>query len=139
MKNISQLPMNSTSSNLIDPGSNLTQPDCNLVSPSTFDTTVLPTLHFLIFVVGVLGNGLVLLVVGRSVLGRNKYGSKASVTNVLVFNLALADLIFVATLPFHAVEKIKVNRFVGNIVIKYFFINFFTLTVAYVKAFSSLS
>ena len=121
MKNFSQLSTNSTEFNLIEPDFNFTQPDfnlsvapgCNLTSPSTFNTTVLPVLHSLIFVIGVLGNGLVLLVVGRSVLGRNKYGSKASVTNVLVFNLALADLIFVATLPFHAVEKIKVNRLVG--------------------------
>ena len=124
MKNFSQLSTNSTNFNLVDPdfnlstvlSCNLTQPDCNLTQPSTFNTTVLPALHFLIFVIGVLGNGLVLLVVGRSVLGRNKYGSKASVTNVLVFNLALADLIFVATLPFHAVEKIKVNRLVGSLV-----------------------
>ena len=117
MKNFSQLSTNSTNFNLVDPDFNLTQPSCNLTAPSTFNTTVLPILHSLIFVVGVLGNGLVLLVVGRSVLGRNKYGSKASVTNVLVFNLALADLIFVATLPFHAVEKIKVNRLVGGLML----------------------
>ena len=125
MKNFSQLSTNSTNFNLVDPDFNLTQPSCNLTAPSTFNTTVLPVLHSLIFVVGVLGNGLVLLVVGRSVLGRNKYGSKASVTNVLVFNLAMADLIFVATLPFHAVEKIKVNRLVGSLVLFFLCLNLF--------------
>ena len=84
---------------------------CNLTEPPLFDSVVLPSLHFTIFIIGVFGNGLVLLVVGKSVFKRNKYGNKTSVTNVLVFNLALADLIFIGTLPFHAIEKIK-NRLV---------------------------
>ena len=49
----------------------------------------------LAFVIGLAGNGLVLLVIIR-----NKAVRQKSVANYYILNLALADLLFTSTLPF---------------------------------------
>ena len=63
----------------------------------------------LIFVVGVIGNGLVVwLMVKKNKRGRPGY--QRSVTNLYVLNLAIADLIFVGFLPFWTVASISEKK-----------------------------
>uniref|UniRef100_A0A4W3KFT4 Galanin receptor 1b n=1 Tax=Callorhinchus milii TaxID=7868 RepID=A0A4W3KFT4_CALMI len=63
-----------------------------------FRAMIVPVAFGLVFVLGLVGNGLVL-----AVLGRAKPGRARSVTNVLVLNLSLADLSFlVLCVPFQA-------------------------------------
>uniref|UniRef100_A0A4W3K3T7 Galanin receptor 1b n=1 Tax=Callorhinchus milii TaxID=7868 RepID=A0A4W3K3T7_CALMI len=62
------------------------------------EAMIVPVAFGLVFVLGLVGNGLVL-----AVLGRAKPGRARSVTNVLVLNLSLADLSFlVLCVPFQA-------------------------------------
>ncbi|XP_067898705.1 type-1 angiotensin II receptor [Heterodontus francisci] len=56
---------------------------------------MIPVIYSIIFVVGVLGNSMVLLVIYC-------YLKLTTVANIFLLNLALADLIFVITLPFWA-------------------------------------
>ncbi|XP_053101840.1 probable G-protein coupled receptor 25 [Hemicordylus capensis] len=59
---------------------------------------VIPTLYFMTFLIGFFGNLFVILLMAR------KQGSKRLVDN-FVLNLAVADLVFVCTLPFWAVSN----------------------------------
>ena len=62
----------------------------NVLEWSAFpENVIVPVLFGIIFVAGLLGNGIVLLVVARSGLG-----SKKKVTNLYFGSLALADLCF---------------------------------------------
>lgn len=62
----------------------------------------LPTIYFLIFFTGFVGNLLVILVVGNK-----KRGGR--LVDTFVVNLALADLIFVLTLPLWAISAMQKN------------------------------
>uniref|UniRef100_UPI00398E9F35 type-1 angiotensin II receptor n=1 Tax=Pristiophorus japonicus TaxID=55135 RepID=UPI00398E9F35 len=56
---------------------------------------MIPIIYSIIFVVGVLGNSMVVIIIYR-------YLKLTTVANIFLLNLALADLIFVITLPFWA-------------------------------------
>ena len=58
---------------------------------------VLPTVYLVISAIGIVGNSLVILVLRKITL--------KSITDILVQNLAAADLMFAMFLPFWAVEK----------------------------------
>ncbi|KAB5586597.1 hypothetical protein PHYPO_G00003520 [Pangasianodon hypophthalmus] len=66
---------------------------CSNPNVSAFSQVFLPTLYSIVFIVGFIGNGLVLCVLV-------KYHQRANVTDVCLFNLALSDLIFLISLPF---------------------------------------
>ncbi|XP_057625846.1 C-X-C chemokine receptor type 4 isoform X1 [Chionomys nivalis] len=64
-----------------------------------FNRIFLPTIYFIIFLTGIVGNGLVILVMG--------YQKKLrSMTDKYRLHLSVADLLFVITLPFWAVDAI---------------------------------
>ncbi|XP_039660697.1 C-C chemokine receptor type 1-like isoform X2 [Perca fluviatilis] len=60
-----------------------------------FGKVFLPTLYSLVFILGFLGNGLVVCVLV-------KHRNQTNLTDICLFNLALADLLFVLTLPFYS-------------------------------------
>ncbi|KAL7833923.1 hypothetical protein AOLI_G00288830 [Acnodon oligacanthus] len=66
---------------------------CNISDVRDFSRVFLPTLYSMVFVVGLIGNGLVLCVLV-------KYYRKSNIMDVCLFNLALSDLLFLITLPF---------------------------------------
>lgn len=70
---------------------------CGSALSNTFNKIFLPTVYGIIFVLGVIGNGLVLFVVG--------YQKKVkTMTDKYRLHLSVADLMFVLTLPFWAVD-----------------------------------
>ncbi|XP_066559534.1 probable G-protein coupled receptor 25 [Amia ocellicauda] len=73
--------------------------------PSTLphQTIIIPSLYFLIFFIGFVGNLFVIIVMA------NKHKSRRLV-DTFVINLAVADLVFVCTLPFWAVSAVMDNR-----------------------------
>ena len=62
-----------------------------------FMNIVLPTVYLIISAIGIVGNVLVILVLRKV--------AQKSITDTLVQNLAVADLMFTLFLPFWAVEK----------------------------------
>ncbi|KAI5627437.1 C-C chemokine receptor type 5-like, partial [Silurus asotus] len=68
---------------------------CRHDSIRSFSRVFLPTLYSIVFIVGFIGNGLVLCVLV-------KYRKSSNVTDVCLFNLALSDLLFLISLPFWA-------------------------------------
>ncbi|XP_041758717.1 C-C chemokine receptor type 5-like [Coregonus clupeaformis] len=66
---------------------------CNNGNVKAFGRVFLPTLYSLVFIVGVIGNGLVVCVLV-------KFRRASSMTDLCLFNLALSDLLFVISLPF---------------------------------------
>ncbi|KAI4891325.1 hypothetical protein NFI96_013316, partial [Prochilodus magdalenae] len=60
-----------------------------------FGQVFLPTLYSIVFIVGFIGNGLVLCVLA-------KYYRNSNMMDVCLFNLALSDLLFLISLPFWA-------------------------------------
>ncbi|KAF7707985.1 C-C chemokine receptor type 5-like [Silurus meridionalis] len=68
---------------------------CRHDSIRSFSQVFLPTLYSIVFIVGFIGNGLVLCVLV-------KYHKSSNVTDVCLFNLALSDLLFLISLPFWA-------------------------------------
>ncbi|XP_051262885.1 C-C chemokine receptor type 1 isoform X4 [Dicentrarchus labrax] len=68
---------------------------CNSVDVRDFGKVFLPTLYSLVFILGFIGNGLVVCVLV-------KYRHQTNLTDICLFNLALSDLLFVITLPFYA-------------------------------------
>ncbi|XP_068596644.1 galanin receptor type 1b [Brachionichthys hirsutus] len=69
------------------------------------EAVIVPFVFGLIFMVGVMGNSLVMVVIGKG--GRNVGGGKrrrlGSPTNIFVLNLSVADLLFLTfCVPFHA-------------------------------------
>ncbi|XP_026782548.3 C-C chemokine receptor type 5-like [Pangasianodon hypophthalmus] len=68
---------------------------CNNNNVMEFSRVFLPTLYSIVFIVGFIGNGLVLCVLV-------KYHQRSNVTDVCLFNLALSDLLFLISLPFWA-------------------------------------
>ncbi|XP_056330955.1 C-C chemokine receptor type 5 [Danio aesculapii] len=68
---------------------------CNNGQTKAFSEVFLPTLYSIVFIIGFIGNGLVVWVLVR-------YRQKSNMTDVCLFNLALADLLFLVSLPFWA-------------------------------------
>ncbi|TRY92864.1 hypothetical protein DNTS_031811, partial [Danionella cerebrum] len=66
---------------------------CNNDNPKAFGQVFRTTLYSFVFIIGFVGNGLVMLVLIR-------YRKKSNVTDVCLFNLALSDLLFLMSLPF---------------------------------------
>ncbi|XP_032375464.1 C-C chemokine receptor type 1 [Etheostoma spectabile] len=68
---------------------------CSNADLKDFGKVFLPTLYSLVFVLGFLGNGLVVCVLV-------KHRNQTNLTDICLFNLALSDLLFVFTLPFYS-------------------------------------
>ncbi|TSL82505.1 C-C chemokine receptor type 4 [Bagarius yarrelli] len=68
---------------------------CSNGKVRNFSSILLPTLYLIVFIMGFIGNGLVVCVLIR-------YRQKSNVTDVCLFNLALSDLLFLTSLPFLA-------------------------------------
>ncbi|XP_078109555.1 C-C chemokine receptor type 1-like [Sander vitreus] len=68
---------------------------CSNTDLKAFGKVFLPTLYSLVFILGFLGNGLVVCVLV-------KHRNQTNLTDICLFNLALSDLLFVLTLPFYS-------------------------------------
>ncbi|XP_023130974.1 C-X-C chemokine receptor type 4b [Amphiprion ocellaris] len=76
------------------------QEPCGSALSSDFNKIFLPTVYGIIFVLGIIGNGLVVVVMG--------YQKKVkTMTDKYRLHLSVADLLFVLTLPFWAVDAVK--------------------------------
>lgn len=82
-----------------DIGANFEVP-CDVDVSHDFQMIFLPTVYGIIFVLGLIGNGLVVLVMGCQKKSRN-------MTDKYRLHLSVADLLFVLTLPFWAVDAAK--------------------------------
>ncbi|XP_063344013.1 C-C chemokine receptor type 2-like [Pelmatolapia mariae] len=67
----------------------------NLNYVQEFSQVFLATLYSLVFILGFIGNGLVVCVLV-------KHRNQSNLTDICLFNLALSDLLFVFTLPFYS-------------------------------------
>nr|CAB3266618.1 somatostatin receptor type 5-like [Phallusia mammillata] len=72
---------------------------------STLTSIILPIIFYTVFVIGFLGNGLVVYVMYRM-------RSSKKIADLFVVNLAIADLIFLGTLPFWATEYLMGGNWV---------------------------
>ncbi|KAG7336318.1 hypothetical protein KOW79_001011 [Hemibagrus wyckioides] len=80
-----------------DENSSMTyMPPCDLFDISNFSRHLLPPFYYAIFIISLLGNGLVLYILF-------KFEKINTVTNVFLINLVASDLIFTLGLPFQAV------------------------------------
>ncbi len=70
---------------------------CDQESSMYFDSIFIPVLYSLALVVGLVGNGLVVVVLWKKRKGLN-------VTDIFILHLSLADILLLLTLPFWAVE-----------------------------------
>ncbi|XP_059195891.1 C-C chemokine receptor type 1-like [Centropristis striata] len=68
---------------------------CSNKDLRNFGMVFLPTIYSLVFVLGFIGNGLVVCVL-------LKHRNQTNLTDICLFNLAVADLLFVFTLPFYS-------------------------------------
>ncbi|XP_074510342.1 C-C chemokine receptor type 5-like [Sebastes fasciatus] len=68
---------------------------CSNTDLKKFAQVFLPTLYSLVFILGFIGNGLVVCVLV-------KHRNQTNLTDICLFNLALSDLLFVLTLPFYS-------------------------------------
>ncbi|XP_056244411.1 C-X-C chemokine receptor type 4b [Seriola aureovittata] len=76
------------------------QEPCDTALSSEFNKIFLPTVYGIIFILGIIGNGLVVVVMG--------YQKKVkTMTDKYRLHLSVADLLFVLTLPFWAVDAAK--------------------------------
>ncbi|XP_048010121.1 C-X-C chemokine receptor type 3-like [Megalobrama amblycephala] len=73
---------------------------CDQESSMHFDSIFIPILYSLALVVGLVGNGLVLVVMWKKRVSLN-------VTDIFILHLCLADTLLLLTLPFWAVEAVK--------------------------------
>ncbi|XP_063054418.1 C-C chemokine receptor type 1 [Engraulis encrasicolus] len=73
---------------------------CNITDLKAFAGVFLPTLYSLVFVTGLLGNGLVVCVLLW-------FRRRCNLTDVCLLNLALSDLLFVLSLPLWATYAAK--------------------------------
>nr|CAI9700139.1 unnamed protein product [Rangifer tarandus platyrhynchus] len=81
------------------------------VEERTFGAQLLPPLYSAVFVIGLIGNILMLLVLV-------KYKRLKKVTDIYLFNLAISDLIFLFTLPFWIDYKVKDDWVFGEAMCK---------------------
>nr|XP_039266994.1 type-1B angiotensin II receptor-like [Styela clava] len=90
----------------------VTNEDSSAPVQREFSATVLPIIYSIVFVVGLIGNGLVIYIMHLKVRSRN-------ITDIYVLNLAIADFIFVAMLPFWSTDIALHRRWVfGNAMCK---------------------
>ncbi|KAA0702953.1 C-C chemokine receptor type 5 [Triplophysa tibetana] len=68
---------------------------CNNGHTKAFSEVFIPSLYSIVFIIGFIGNGLVVWVLFRC-------RHKSNMTDVCLFNLALSDLFFLVSLPFWA-------------------------------------
>ncbi|XP_016319526.1 C-X-C chemokine receptor type 3-like [Sinocyclocheilus anshuiensis] len=73
---------------------------CGQESSMYFDSIFIPVLYSLALVVGLVGNGLVLVVLWKK-------RTSLNVTDTFILHLSLADILLLLTLPFWAVEVVK--------------------------------
>ncbi|TRY89283.1 hypothetical protein DNTS_014792 [Danionella cerebrum] len=69
---------------------------CSKTDVLQFGAAFLPAFYYTIFLLSVVGNGLVLYII-------YKYEKLSTVTNIFLLNLVVSDLIFASSLPFWAV------------------------------------
>ncbi|XP_036404826.1 type-2 angiotensin II receptor-like isoform X2 [Megalops cyprinoides] len=69
---------------------------CQNVLPSQHHNKLISAIYSIIFILGFVGNGLVVLVLCQK-------ASRRTVANIYILNLALSDLLFLLSLPFWAV------------------------------------
>ncbi|XP_068073388.1 C-C chemokine receptor type 5 isoform X2 [Danio rerio] len=69
---------------------------CSPIGTNDFGRTFLPPFYYIIFIISILGNGVVLLVV-------HKFEKMNTITNIFLINLVASNIIFTLTLPFYAV------------------------------------
>lgn len=79
---------------------------CDIAVSNYFAKIFLPTVYGIIFVLGIVGNGLVVLVMGYQKKSKN-------MTDKYRLHLSIADLLFVVTLPFWAVDAVSGWHFGG--------------------------
>lgn len=84
---------------------------CQKVDVRAFGAQLLPPLYSLVFLIGVVGNILVVLVL-------TKYKRLQSMTTIYLLNLAVSDLLFLFTLPFWIDYKVKDNWIFGDAMCK---------------------
>ncbi|XP_053351141.1 C-C chemokine receptor type 5-like isoform X2 [Clarias gariepinus] len=80
---------------------------CNITKIRDFSRVFLPTLYSIVFIVGFIGNSLVLCVLV-------KYHKTYNVSDLCLFNLALSDLLFLISLPFWAHYAAVTEWIFGN-------------------------
>lgn len=103
---------------------------CNNSEMREFGVVFLPVLYSLVFILGFLGNGLVVCVLV-------KHRNQTNLTDICLFNLALSDLLFIITLPFYAhyavaghwIFGIFLCHFIGGIHKTGFFSSIFFMVV----------
>ncbi|XP_008830137.1 C-C chemokine receptor type 1-like [Nannospalax galili] len=86
---------------------------CTMLNVWDFGVRVLTPLYSLVFIIGVLGNLLVILVLIQ-------YKRPRSMTSIYLFNLAISDLVFLFTLPFWIDYKMKAQWVFGDAMCKLF-------------------
>ncbi|XP_020771804.1 C-C chemokine receptor type 1 [Odocoileus virginianus] len=84
---------------------------CQKVQERAFGAQLLPPLYSVVFVVGLIGNILVVLVLMQ-------YKRLRSMTSIYLLNLAISDLIFLFTLPFWIDYKVKDDWVFGKAMCK---------------------
>ncbi|XP_040850280.1 C-C chemokine receptor type 1-like [Ochotona curzoniae] len=84
---------------------------CQKVAERAFGAQLLPPLYSLVFVIGLVGNVLVVLVL-------TQYKRLRSMTSIYLFNLAISDLLFLFTLPFWIDYRLKDDWVFGNAMCK---------------------
>ncbi|XP_048357673.1 C-X-C chemokine receptor type 3 [Sphaerodactylus townsendi] len=96
-------------------------PPCDFYTIQAFEGVFLPCFYILIFLMGLCGNVMVITVLLRS-------KEPLPGTDVFIFNLAIADVLLVATLPFWAAQAVHswvFGDFLCKVVGSIFKINFY--------------
>ncbi|XP_077081122.1 C-C chemokine receptor type 4-like isoform X2 [Siphateles boraxobius] len=70
---------------------------CDTIDFNDFNKNFLPPFYYIIFILSILGNGVVLLVI-------YKFEKLNTVTNIFLLNLVASNIVFTLTLPFQAVH-----------------------------------
>ncbi|XP_076985671.1 C-C chemokine receptor type 1 [Tamandua tetradactyla] len=84
---------------------------CQKTEVRAFGAQLLPPLYSLVFIIGLVGNLLVVLILLQ-------YKRLKSMTSIYLLNLAISDLLFLFTLPFWIDYKLKDNWIFGDIMCK---------------------